>query len=650
MITFTLDDITQDILIKLSGNAVADQRKFNVTFESELAKADYKAVCDGKELKTGDSVTGGSIVSLDITAKNNCVFKEAPAVMANGSNTELILDKTNNSYSVKDGIKITSDTKVAISGTAYEKYNVTLDGDRLTNARLEATYNDQSFDGGDVIEGDTVTLKITPNTGYAFKDLPVVKNGSANVDASAFKELSGGAYSVDVIIKSAVTLSVSGKAEAQQITDGSSPSDNANNASLSGTDFTKPEVLDNFLDAFANNKTVDNIQEIKEAINNKTAYIQAAINVTGASIEAKEEARSLIKENTSLGIDANNLSNENSAFLDIKLSSVCKRYSDNSTMSSIFVEELGDKIAVTMDLPSFEPVDNNKNRTYIVIRIHGSKAERLPDGDVGIIGERIKFFSNKFSTYIITFEDTDKESEPSGTPDDTTKPVIPPAYNPGGGSTISTPAPSTSPSTEPSKTPDATSSPAPGVTDTTKPSEKPAEPGSTDEPVATPDATKQPSTDNGGNGSSSSKIKVGKNVTISNTKYKVTSVSGTKAVQFTGAKKNAKKVVIPSTVKVSGKTFKVTSIANNALKGNKKITKLTIGANINKIGKNAFSGCSSLKSITIKSKKLTAKKTGKNAFKGINKKAVIKVPKAKIKTYKKIIKAKGAPKTVKIKK
>ena len=140
------------------------------------------------------------------------------------------------------------------------------------------------------------------------------------------------------------------------------------------------------------------------------------------------------------------------------------------------------------------------------------------------------------------------------------------------------------------------------------------------------------------------------NVTISNTKYKVTSVSGTKAVQFTGTKKNVKKVVIPSAVKVGGKKFQVTSIANNALKGNKKITKLTIGANINKIGKNAFNGCSSLKSITIKSKKLTAKKTGKNAFKGINKKAVIKVPKAKIKAYKKIVKAKGAPKTVKTKK
>lgn len=652
-ITFELTNITKNILIKLSGSAKPDTRKFKVTFENKLAKAGYEAKCDSKAFTSGNSVTGGSIVSLVVNADANCVFKDAPVVMANDIKAELTPNKTNTSYSVKGGIKITSETKVSISGKAYEKFNVTIKDASATlkNATLTATYNNKEFTGGEVLEGDAVILKITPKEGYAFTEVPVVKAGTATVPSSAFEKVAGGAYNVSVTIEAATELSVSGTAELQKLTD-ASPSDNANNASLAETDFTDEKVLGSFLNAFANDQYIDEAKanEIKTAVSKNEAYIQAALNVTGASAEAKTEATGLIKNDTSLGINTDNLSEENAAFLDITLASICKKVSDNSTIASIIIEELDNKIAVTMDLPDFKAISSGKDRKYIVIRIHGSKAEKLPDADITVTDTKIKFLSDKFSTYVITFEDTDKATPaPSPTSGSTTKPVVPPAYNPGGGSSTATatPVPSTAPSTEPSKSPDAAQSPAPGTTDTATPSEKPAEPEATNKPDVTPETTKQPAT---GNGGSSSKIKVGKNVTISNTKYKVTSVSGTKAVQFTGTKKNVKKVVIPSAVKVGGKKFQVTSIANNALKGNKKITKLTIGANINKIGKNAFNGCSSLKSITIKSKKLTAKKTGKNAFKGINKKAVIKVPKAKIKAYKKIVKAKGAPKTVKTKK
>lgn len=60
-----------------------------------------------------------------------------------------------------------------------------------------------------------------------------------------------------------------------------------------------------------------------------------------------------------------------------------------------------------------------------------------------------------------------------------------------------------------------------------------------------------------------------------------------------------------------------------------------------------FAGCSKLKKITIKSTKL--KKIGKNAFKGINKKAVIRIPKSKNKTYKKLLKKGGVKSPVRIK-
>lgn len=67
------------------------------------------------------------------------------------------------------------------------------------------------------------------------------------------------------------------------------------------------------------------------------------------------------------------------------------------------------------------------------------------------------------------------------------------------------------------------------------------------------------------------------------------------------------------------------------------------------IGKNAFSGCSKLKKLTIKTTKLTSKTVGAKAFKGVNGKATIKVPKKKLSAYKTLFKSKGAGKNVKIK-
>ena len=85
-------------------------------------------------------------------------------------------------------------------------------------------------------------------------------------------------------------------------------------------------------------------------------------------------------------------------------------------------------------------------------------------------------------------------------------------------------------------------------------------------------------------------------------------------------------VVIPNTVKLQGKKYKVTSIAAKAFYNNKKIKKIVIGKNVIKIGKKAFYGCSKLQKILIRSEKLSAGKVGKKAFYKIYKKAVVKVP------------------------
>ncbi|MDE6626906.1 MAG: leucine-rich repeat domain-containing protein [Lachnospiraceae bacterium] len=113
--------------------------------------------------------------------------------------------------------------------------------------------------------------------------------------------------------------------------------------------------------------------------------------------------------------------------------------------------------------------------------------------------------------------------------------------------------------------------------------------------------------------------------------------------------KNKTSINIPASVNIDGYTYKVTGIASNALANNKKLTKVTVGKNITTIGKNAFNGDKNLKTITIKSSKLTSKSIGKNAFKGTNKKLIIKVPKKKVKDYSKFMKKKGN-KNIKVKK
>ena len=105
--------------------------------------------------------------------------------------------------------------------------------------------------------------------------------------------------------------------------------------------------------------------------------------------------------------------------------------------------------------------------------------------------------------------------------------------------------------------------------------------------------------------------------------YKVTGKDTVEVKSITAKGKTKKSVKIFNKIKASGKTWKVTSVAANALKGNKKMESLTIEKNVRKIGKNAFANC--------------------------NKNATVKVPKAQKKKYAKLLNKAKLSKKVKIK-
>ncbi len=206
-----------------------------------------------------------------------------------------------------------------------------------------------------------------------------------------------------------------------------------------------------------------------------------------------------------------------------------------------------------------------------------------------------------------------------------------------------TPTPSPGNTTKPTQ--------KPSVTPTKKPDSQPGEQTPTPFPSSTVTTTDQPTV----LPTNSPTIKIGTKTTVGKMKYKVTKVNnngaGEVTLMGTTRKKSDKRFTslkVGNTVKIKGKSFKITAIGNNAFRGSKKLKSVMVGKNIKKIGTKAFYDCKKLKKIVIKTKQLRAKKVGSKAFKGIYSKINIKVPKPKLKSYKKILRAKGIGKRARI--
>ncbi|WP_091819497.1 RICIN domain-containing protein [Butyrivibrio sp. ob235] len=120
-----------------------------------------------------------------------------------------------------------------------------------------------------------------------------------------------------------------------------------------------------------------------------------------------------------------------------------------------------------------------------------------------------------------------------------------------------------------------------------------------------------------------------------------TGVNSNAVIYVKSKNSSDKNVTIPADITVDDVNYMVYAIAPNAFKNNTKLRSVTIEKNILSIGKNAFYGCKNLKNIRIKTTSLSKNTVGKNAFKGINTKAKVKVPKSKLKSYTKVLKARG---------
>lgn len=220
--------------------------------------------------------------------------------------------------------------------------------------------------------------------------------------------------------------------------------------------------------------------------------------------------------------------------------------------------------------------------------------------------------------------------------------------------------------TRPSTTPTKPTEPSTEPTEPSTEPEEPIVPTEPEQPTAA-EPTEKPETP--------APIKTGAVVQDKNSKasYVVTKTGSSKTVTYKKPiDKRKTSIIIPATVKIAGKTYKVNRIADNAFQNNSKIKNVKIGSNVQIIGANAFKNCTkvtkiiipnkvtaiqngafancrNLESITIKTAKLTSKKIGAGAFKGTAANARVKVPKGKVKTYKRLLQSKGLGKRALVK-
>lgn len=325
-------------------------------------------------------------------------------------------------------------------------------------------------------------------------------------------------------------------------------------------------------------------------------------------------------------------------------------YQNNSNVGYgiVIIKGKGNYIGKQICLFDIEPCELSEVTAGEIDAQEYTGSELTPDVALSYQGEALE----QGQDYILAYENNVKEGIASITVTGTgnftgtlmqTFQIIPKTASPAVTSSaepVNTPEVTNTPSIESTETPESSpsvqppaSSPTePGTVESLKPQES-TQPSATAIPEETAKSQKEKN------------IKEGMSITDSKTKtiYIVTFVvEGKNTVTYQKPKKKSvKKVNIPATITVEGVTYQVTGIANNALKGCKKLRSVVIGKNVKKIGKKAFYGCKDLRRITIKTTKLTQKTIGNKAFQGIHSKAVIQVPKKKASLYQKILRKKG---------
>jgi len=678
---YQISNLSGDCELYIS--AVATAIPYIVTYNSGTINNTDTSVTNGDAgFTSGSTAVITDKLQFEIKPDKGYTFADVPVITAdNASVGEAVMEDGRYIFTVHT---FKGDTAIVINGeTVKAEYSASIAAG--AEKALEDNHAKALLSGRDVAADSVLQLTVTPDEGYQIKSVQVttekatcqIQEPGRGANGIWVVNLSG--FSGDTVVNNITAEAV--KAQVAEL--GTDIHTNIGAANLSGTDFTDQgiagaitSVITSNIDIASNINAIIDKETGRELDSSEWESVISALdnaikknNNVRVSIEVKEEldldsamkstaGKLLLTDIKEMAAGSNNVKKTELAMpLDISLYA-----SVSGTPNKVSIKDTGDKnnMVIKMTVPStIQKEEEGVTRSYYMIRFHGGKEAVIPcKYNKGL--NTITFESSKFSTYVLCYADTEDRKSPAivlgdykGTntpaPEAATTPgtiPVPEATGTAAPLATSSPVPGGDPglpvpetSTVPGIVPDSTQTPLPSASPQGNPdSNVHDEPDSTHNPDGSNDGDKAPVVKNG--------IKV----TIKNIKYMVTSDDDTKAARFMGVKKKNKSVTIPSAIKIQGDYYKVKSIANGACKGNKKLQKLVIGNNVRKIGKNAFKNCRNLKNIKIKTKYLNQGKVKKDAFKGINKNAAVQVPEGKVKSYKKLIKAKGAGKKVQVKK
>jgi hypothetical protein len=148
------------------------------------------------------------------------------------------------------------------------------------------------------------------------------------------------------------------------------------------------------------------------------------------------------------------------------------------------------------------------------------------------------------------------------------------------------------------------------------------------------------------NQSATASASVGDRVTVDGLVYEITGTDTATVVKEAWVHKN---ITIPNRISVAEQKYRVTKIAAKAFWKCTSLQSVSIGKNVDAIGKQAFAYCMHLKRLTIKTSGLKKKNIGRHAFSGIGTQVVVKVPGKKRAAYKRLLQARGLSRKAQIK-
>lgn len=176
--------------------------------------------------------------------------------------------------------------------------------------------------------------------------------------------------------------------------------------------------------------TDEDTKENESSINDIIKNILSGEDVEGVSEETKENIVEAIINGDTIEALLNTDTKDESDLTSSEKELVTGEIKENERIAGYYdievllkingteigkISELEKKITISMDISDVEKVKDGYTRTYYVLRIHDSKIDRL---DTKIDGNLLSFETDKFSTYMLVYNDTknsnaieEKESE-----------------------------------------------------------------------------------------------------------------------------------------------------------------------------------------------------------------------------------------------